>query len=110
MLHFFGSFGLFDFNADGFISLTEFTTYLASVFKTMFMLQPETQAEIGASPEELAKVTAEECFAEADINLDGYFDFLNPPIPSSLLFLSLRPRLPTSLLSLFRRAPVISRE
>tara|TARA_B100000795_G_scaffold182565_1_gene138363 strand:- start:67 stop:1458 length:1392 start_codon:yes stop_codon:yes gene_type:complete len=69
------AFGLFDFNADGFISLTEFTTYLASVFKTMFMLQPETQAEIGASPEELAKVTAEECFAEADINLDGRLSF-----------------------------------
>ena len=61
------AFGLFDFNGDGFISLTEFTTYLASVFKTMFLLQPETQAQIGASPEELAKVTAEECFAEADL-------------------------------------------
>ena len=61
------AFGLFDFNGDGFISLTEFTTYLASVFKTMFLLQPETKAQIGASPEELAKVTAEECFAEADL-------------------------------------------
>jgi Ca2+-binding EF-hand superfamily protein len=65
------AFGLFDFNGDGYISLTEISTYLASVFKTMFMLQPETQLAIGASPEELAKVTAEECFAEGDVDLDG---------------------------------------
>jgi Ca2+-binding EF-hand superfamily protein len=65
------AFGLFDFNGDGYISLVEFSTYLASVYKTMFMLQPETQAQIGASPEELARVTAEECFAESDVDLDG---------------------------------------
>ena len=69
------AFALFDFNGDGFISLTEFTTYLAAVYKVMYETTPGTQERIGATPEELAKITAEEAFFEADLELDDRLSF-----------------------------------
>ena len=69
------AFALFDFNGDGYISLTEFTTYLAAVYKVMYLTTPGTRERIGATPEELAKITAEEAFYDADLNLDGRLSF-----------------------------------
>ena len=66
------AFRLYDYNNDGVIDLDEMTAYLTSVFKVMYATQPGTQEQMeGAAPEELARVTAEEAFAEADLDADG---------------------------------------
>ncbi|KAG6622003.1 uncharacterized protein IUM83_07411 [Phytophthora cinnamomi] len=73
------AFRLYDFNADGFISLDEMKRYLTSIFKVLYEVQPEMRQETGVSPEELGVVTAEQAFQEADANHDGklsYDEFL----------------------------------
>jgi Ca2+-binding EF-hand superfamily protein len=61
-----------DFDGDGFISMDEMQTYLASVFKMLYATQPDTMASTGGlSPHDLAAATAAECFAEADADGDG---------------------------------------
>ena len=70
------AFALYDYNGDGFISLEEMTRYLTCVFKVMYETQPGTAEEMGgASAEELAEVTAERCFEEADLDGDGNLTF-----------------------------------
>ncbi|CAE7244604.1 unnamed protein product, partial [Symbiodinium necroappetens] len=68
-------FKVFDENDDGFISMDEMYKFLTSVFKVVL-----TPAVIGAmnsmgvsveSAEDLASVTALECFKSADLNHDG---------------------------------------
>lgn len=65
------AFRLFDYNGDGFIDLNEMTLYLTSVFKVLYATTPGTEERMGASADELARVTAESCFEEADLNHDG---------------------------------------
>ncbi len=48
---------------------------MTSVFTLLLSSQPELAARIGMSPEVIADATAEECFAEADINGDGSVTF-----------------------------------
>jgi Ca2+-binding EF-hand superfamily protein len=68
-------FAVFDENGDGFISMDEMYKFLTSVFKVVL-----TPAVMGAmnsmgvsveSAEDLASVTALECFKTADLNHDG---------------------------------------
>jgi Ca2+-binding EF-hand superfamily protein len=63
----------YDSNHDGVLDLQEFTTYLTSVFESLAHT-PEFQ-ENGITPEEMAIGTAEQCFAEADADHDGYLTF-----------------------------------
>lgn len=65
------AFALYDFNGDGHISLEEMTQYLASVFRVMFATQPAVKDRVAVSPEELAVVTASQCFKDADLDSDG---------------------------------------
>ena len=60
------AFSLFDYNGDEYISLEEMTRYLASVFKVMYETQPGTAEQMGVSAEDLATVTAEQAFEDAD--------------------------------------------
>jgi hypothetical protein len=69
------AFALYDFNGDGFISLEEMTRYLASVFNVMYATQAGVAAQMGVPSEELARVTAIEAFAEADVNHDGKLSY-----------------------------------
>jgi Ca2+-binding EF-hand superfamily protein len=69
------AFALYDYNGDGFISLEEMTRYLASVFKVMFEVQPGTAEQMGVTPDELAAVTANQAFEDADLNHDGRLSF-----------------------------------
>lgn len=69
------AFALYDLNQDGFIALEEMTRYLTSVFKVLYETSPDTRAKLGVSAEELAVVTAEQCFVEADLNRDGKLSF-----------------------------------
>jgi len=68
-------FRVFDENDDGFISMDEMFKFLSSVFRVM--LTPtvvETMKRMGYevdSAEDLASVTALECFKMADLNHDG---------------------------------------
>ncbi|EGZ25194.1 hypothetical protein PHYSODRAFT_479256 [Phytophthora sojae] len=69
------AFSLYDLNQDGFISLDEMVRYLASVFKVLYETSPGTDEKLGVQPEELATITAEQCFLEADLNEDGKLSF-----------------------------------
>ena len=69
------AFALYDFNGDGYISREEMTMYLTSVFKVLFTTQPGAQEQAGMPAEELAAVTAERCFNNADLNEDGRLSF-----------------------------------
>lgn len=69
------AFALYDLNQDGFISLEEMVQYLTSVFKVLYETSPGTHAKLGVRPEELAVITAEQCFLEADLNHDGRLSF-----------------------------------
>lgn len=69
------AFALYDLNQDGFISLEEMVQYLTSVFKVLYETSPGTHAKLGVQPEELAVITAEQCFLEADLNHDGRLSF-----------------------------------
>ena len=64
-----------DYDGDGFISLDEMQTYLASVFKMLYATQPGTHDQMGVSASELAAATAAQCFADADANGDGQLSF-----------------------------------
>ncbi|OQR94910.1 hypothetical protein ACHHYP_00829 [Achlya hypogyna] len=64
------AFDLYDLNGDGVVSLDEMTRYLTAVFKVLFETNPGQQP-VETSPEELARITAEQCFDEADLNHDG---------------------------------------
>jgi Ca2+-binding EF-hand superfamily protein len=69
------AFLLYDVNGDGFISMEEMVQYLTCVFKLMYNTQPGTMDKIGATPDELAAVTAKTAFEEADLNHDGKLSF-----------------------------------
>ncbi|KAG7395517.1 hypothetical protein PHYBOEH_003657 [Phytophthora boehmeriae] len=69
------AFSLYDLNQDGFISLDEMVRYLTSVFKVLYETNPGTDEKLGVQPEELATITAEQCFLEADLNGDGKLSF-----------------------------------
>jgi Ca2+-binding EF-hand superfamily protein len=69
------AFALYDLNQDGFISLEEMNRYLASVFKVLYETNPGTEQRLGVTSEVLALITAEQCFAEADLNHDGRLSF-----------------------------------
>lgn len=68
-------FDIFDANGDGFISMDEMYKFLTSVFKVV--LTPSVIAVMNSmgvaveSPEDLASVTALECFKTADLNDDN---------------------------------------
>merc|ERR1712167_554641 len=66
------AFRLFDLDGDGVITLDEMETYMTSVFRVMFETSPAARASAGGvAPEALAVATAQQCFAEADLNHDG---------------------------------------
>jgi len=69
------AFSLYDFNGDGFISLDEMQLYLKSVFRVLFEAMPTAGDSIGVSSDVLAEATAEQCFADADLNNDGRLSF-----------------------------------
>ncbi|KAG2530404.1 hypothetical protein JM18_002258 [Phytophthora kernoviae] len=69
------AFSLYDLNQDGFISLDEMVRYLASVFKVLYETSPGTNEKLGVQPDELATITAEQCFLEADLNEDAKLSF-----------------------------------
>jgi len=62
-------------NGDGYISSNEMATLLGSVFKVIYKAEPHKAAQIGANADELAKLTTEQCFDEADLNSDGKLSF-----------------------------------
>jgi len=68
-------FDIFDENGDGFISMDEMFKFLTSVFKVV--LTPQVMGVMNSmgvtveSAEDLASVTALECFKSADLNHDG---------------------------------------
>ncbi|KAL4161150.1 hypothetical protein PRNP1_001705 [Phytophthora ramorum] len=70
------AFTLFDINQDGFISRDEMETYLASVYRIVFMTSPATVQQLHRiSPEELARITTADAFTVADANHDGRLSF-----------------------------------
>jgi len=68
-------FAMFDENGDGFVSLDEMFKFLKSVFRVV--LTPNVKAVMNTmgvgveSADDLASVTALECFKTADLNQDG---------------------------------------
>merc|ERR1711972_1080311 len=68
-------FSVFDINGDGFISMDEMFKFLSSVFKVVLtgnvIAVMNSMGVTVESPEDLASVTALECFRTADLNHDG---------------------------------------
>mmetsp|Transcript_59600 Transcript_59600/g.103997 ORF Transcript_59600/g.103997 Transcript_59600/m.103997 type:complete len:350 (+) Transcript_59600:84-1133(+) len=94
-------FNIFDENGDGFISMEEMFKFLTSVFKVV--LTPNVMAVMNSmgvtveSAEDLASVTALECFKTADLNQDGKLSvtefknwFYAPRNDPSFLFMPVR--------------------
>lgn len=72
------AFQLYDYDGDGVITLEEMTRYLTSVFSVMYATNPSAQASAGGlSVPELAVATAEEAFAEADVDGTGELTWEN---------------------------------
>lgn len=65
------SFALYDLNNDGYITLTEMTQYLRSVFRVMYGTIPDVREEITVNVDELAEATAQDAFQNAKLDLDG---------------------------------------
>ena len=68
------AFEIFDLNGDGFISFEEMCTYMTSIFKVQFEVDPGVRAQLrlgDTRPEELGEMTARDVFEEADLNYDG---------------------------------------
>ena len=55
------AFDLYDVNGDGFISFEEMISYLASVYKLMFEVSPQTQDSVGVSADHLAQGVIQFC-------------------------------------------------
>ncbi len=64
-----------DVNGDGVISMTEMVSYLTSVFRVVYASEPQSVSHLRVSAEELAIATATQCFADADLNGDGFLTF-----------------------------------
>ncbi len=68
-------FDVFDVDGDGFISMDEMFKFLTSIFKVVLTEGVmKTMREMGVdvdNAEDLASVTAMECFKQADLNGDG---------------------------------------
>ena len=69
------AFALYDYNGDGVISLEEMTRYLTCVFKVVYETQPGTAERVGVPAAQLARVTAEQAFQDADVDYDGSLTF-----------------------------------
>lgn len=69
------AFDLYDTNRDGFISLNEMARYLTSVFSVIAETSPHIFQQHGVDPSELGKITARQCFQEADTDHDGHLSF-----------------------------------
>jgi len=65
------AFALFDLNGDGHITLEEMITYLSAMFSIIFFVSPETKDNVDVDARELAEATAQQAFADADLNDDG---------------------------------------
>jgi len=63
------AFSLYDTNGDGVISLREMVAYFSAVFRVT------GTAHLGVTPAELAEVTAEQAFEEADQDRNGNLSF-----------------------------------
>eukprot|EP00455_Lapot_gusevi_P017995 TRINITY_DN19739_c0_g1_i12.p1 TRINITY_DN19739_c0_g1~~TRINITY_DN19739_c0_g1_i12.p1 ORF type:complete len:301 (-),score=57.94 TRINITY_DN19739_c0_g1_i12:529-1431(-) len=67
------AFSLFDYDGDGYISLDEMEKYLISFFETYFSLYPVSRAKFrNATPDDVGRATAKNCFDEADVDGDGF--------------------------------------
>ena len=53
----------------------QMTNYLSSVFKVLYQTSPDTRESIDVGPEELAAITAQQCFEDADLNHDGRLSY-----------------------------------
>ncbi|CAI5730361.1 unnamed protein product [Hyaloperonospora brassicae] len=69
-------FDLYDMNYDGRISLGEMRFCLTLVFKVLFELKADNETQMDVTPEELGEITAEQVFAEADLDKDGSLAFI----------------------------------
>ena len=65
------AFELYDENGDGRISLDEMAAYLVSVFSIVRKRNESVFERYGVTPEELADITAEQCFMDAGVDADG---------------------------------------
>ena len=70
------AFRLLDAEQTGTMTLGDFTAYIRSVFRVMFETQPDLAERMGPiSADDLAEVTAQQCFADADTTEDGNLTF-----------------------------------
>ena len=69
------AFALFDYDGSGSISRDEMERYLTCVFRVVYEIESQTKDAMGVAPEKLAKITTDQCFAEADLDEDDSLSF-----------------------------------
>ena len=69
------AFALFDYDGSGSISRDEMERYLTCVFRVVYEIEKQTKDAMGVPPEKLAKITTDQCFAEADLDEDDSLSF-----------------------------------
>jgi Ca2+-binding EF-hand superfamily protein len=69
------AFSLFDYDGSGSISRQEMERYLTCVFRVVYEIEKQTKDAMGVPPEQLAKITTDQCFDEADLDDDDSLSF-----------------------------------
>lgn len=59
-------FNMYDRDGDGFITVEEMGSYLASIFRVLYETAEGTAESMGVGADELGRITAEQCFEEAE--------------------------------------------
>jgi len=69
------AFELWDADGDGYLSTDEMARLLTSVFKVLYASNPDVEAEMGVSPDELGRITAQDAVDSMDEDRDGRVSF-----------------------------------
>lgn len=69
------AFNMLDQNGDGQVDQSELTAYLQAVFGAIGRQRPKEFERLNTTPNEVATVTAAQCFREADLDGDGFISF-----------------------------------
>jgi len=69
------AFEMWDEDGDGYLDVDEMAKLLTSVYKVLYASDPKVAKEMGVSPEELGRITAQDAISQLDQDGDGRLSF-----------------------------------